>query len=375
MSGFSILSSKKTTASEAITEIASQINTPNSFSIIFFSDAYDREQIIFELGKQLPKNTVAVSTAGEICNGQFSAHSISGISFESSFCSVYPFLIESVSKVNVEELVKIKSFADSISVGTFGSSKNKFFCSLLIDGMSGQEESVTEILSSVIGNLPLIGGSSGDGLNFSNTSMYYNGQSYKNSAVLLFMNPKVPFEIIKTQHFEISDKKMVVTDSKPEERLVLELNGRPAALEFADTLGVKVDQLDSLYFSKNPVGVKINKYCYVRSIRNKNPDNSLKFYCAIETGIVLSTLSRKDIVDHIVHELDAGKTRIRQPSLSLFFECILRRLEILSLPESRQKELYNFYKSINAVGFHTYGEQYNSLHINQTLTGVIFGKG
>ena len=31
------------------------------------------------------------------------------------------------------------------------------------------------------------------------------------------------------------------------------------------------------------------------------------------------------------------------------------------------------YRKYNLVGFHTYGEQYNSMHLNQTLTGVAIG--
>jgi hypothetical protein len=31
------------------------------------------------------------------------------------------------------------------------------------------------------------------------------------------------------------------------------------------------------------------------------------------------------------------------------------------------------YKRHKIVGFHTYGEQYNAMHLNQTLTGIAFG--
>jgi hypothetical protein len=33
----------------------------------------------------------------------------------------------------------------------------------------------------------------------------------------------------------------------------------------------------------------------------------------------------------------------------------------------------DLYRSYRVVGFHTYGEQHNSMHLNQTLTGVAFG--
>jgi hypothetical protein len=58
--------------------------------------------------------------------------------------------------------------------------------------------------------------------------------------------------------------------------------------------------------------------------------------------------------------------------LVLGFECVLRRLEA----ENRQikHKLSDLYRRHNIVGFHTYGEQYNAMHLNQTLTGVVIGR-
>ncbi len=35
---------------------------------------------------------------------------------------------------------------------------------------------------------------------------------------------------------------------------------------------------------------------------------------------------------------------------------------------------YEIYRRFGVTGFHTYGEQYNAMHLNQTLTGIAFGK-
>ena len=53
------------------------------------------------------------------------------------------------------------------------------------------------------------------------------------------------------------------------------------------------------------------------------------------------------------------------------FDCILRRLDA----ENRQirRDLDKLYHRFGIVGFHTYGEQYNAMHLNQTLTGIAFG--
>jgi hypothetical protein len=32
------------------------------------------------------------------------------------------------------------------------------------------------------------------------------------------------------------------------------------------------------------------------------------------------------------------------------------------------------YRKYSVAGFHTYGEQYNAMHLNQTLTGIAFGQ-
>ena len=57
----------------------------------------------------------------------------------------------------------------------------------------------------------------------------------------------------------------------------------------------------------------------------------------------------------------------------LAFECVLRRLEIIQLPQEEKDRIINLYKDNQMIGFHTYGEQLGGVHINQTLTGVAFG--
>jgi hypothetical protein len=56
------------------------------------------------------------------------------------------------------------------------------------------------------------------------------------------------------------------------------------------------------------------------------------------------------------------------PDTIIGFDCILRRIE------AEQKQQSGAVSQVladhNVVGFSTYGEQYNGLHINQTMTGV-----
>ena len=90
-----------------------------------------------------------------------------------------------------------------------------------------------------------------------------------------------------------------------------------------------------------------------------NPDGSLTFFCAIAEGLVLTVARPHDIVRSTAETLS---------EIERSLGCIELVRQIVHLIE----ELYRHY---SVVGFHTYGEQYNAMHLNQTLTGIAFGKG
>ena len=66
-----------------------------------------------------------------------------------------------------------------------------------------------------------------------------------------------------------------------------------------------------------------------------------------------------------------GPSFARAVDLILGFDCILRRLEA----EQRQqvRDVSDVLKQHRVVGFSTYGEQFRSMHVNQTFTGVMIG--
>ncbi len=95
----------------------------------------------------------------------------------------------------------------------------------------------------------------------------------------------------RTQHFVESDKRMVVTRADPGRRIVSEVNGKPAAREFARLVGLDVTELTPMIFATHPVVVRVGGQYFVRSIAKVNADDSLTFFCAIDEGIVLTDRS------------------------------------------------------------------------------------
>ena len=63
--------------------------------------------------------------------------------------------------------------------------------------------------------------------------------------------------------------------------------------------------------------------------------------------------------------------RIGKIDFILGFDCVLRRIDARNRQVTHK--ISKLYKEHRVIGFNTYGEQYRSLHLNQTLTGVAFG--
>ena len=233
------------------------------------------------------------------------------------------------------------------------------------------KETLVAAVHWAFGDMQLIGGSAGDGLAFRQTTLIHDGRVYSRSAILMMVESDYPFRVFKTSNFEPTQIKLVVTAADTECRTVYELNAEPAAREYASAIGLLPDELGPFSFASYPLVVKVGGDYYCRSIRNMNPDGSLSFFCAIDEGLVFTVARPKDMLrstELTLKEIDRSLGGI---DLVLGFDCVLRRLDAENRQIRRQME--DLYRNFGVVGFHTYGEQHNSMHLNQTLTGVAFG--
>jgi len=237
--------------------------------------------------------------------------------------------------------------------------------------MSVREEPVAHALQSALGQIILLGGSAGDDLKFAKTCVYSDGRFHTDSAVLILISTSLPFRIFKTQHFVSTDERLVVTEADPARRIVKEINGLPAAAEYARLVGVEVRDLGPMHFAASPIVVKIGGTDYVRSIQKANADGSLTFYCAIETGLVLRAAHGVDLVNNLEQAFDAIKTGIGTPQLVIGCDCILRNLEVSQ--SGLKDRVGEILRRNNTIGFSSYGEQFHGVHVNQTLTGIAIG--
>ena len=361
-------------AEQAAAEIHAAIGDSDNSCVVFFCSADRDLPGVAAAMSRLFGDTLMVgcSTAGEITPDGYGRGSLTAIALPRRHFAAVAAPIDSLSTFDLLQGHPLVTEARSRLEHTapFPVADNSFAL-LLVDGLSRREEWVVSALSLVLDDIPLFGGSAGDQLRFNRTHIYFDGAFHTDAAVLLLVATQCPFTVFRTEHFVSTNRKMVVTGAEPTARVVTEINGEPAGREYARMVGLDVSRLTPMIFATYPVVVRVGGVYYVRSIQKVNNDESLTFFCAIDEGIVLTVAQGTDIVDNLKAAMTEIRGQIGPPQVIIGCDCILRRLEIerkrLSTPMS------SLLAANNVVGFNTYGEQHNAMHVNQTLTGVAIG--
>jgi hypothetical protein len=358
----------------AVREVAQQLGQPEvSVTALFASPRYDLPHLAAEIHQRFQSPVIGCTTSGEITPKGYAQGALAGFSLASKELDVQPYLIPSLHDL---DSVQVERMVDSIherrSLALRATPEARAFGLLFIDGLSGMEERVIAMLGNALENVPIIGGSAGDDLRFKESFVYHDGKFVSDAAVFTLFMTSLPFRLIKTQHFIPSETRLVISSATPERRLVHEINGGPAAEEYARIIGKSVDELKPVVFSEYPLLLRLGGQYHVRSIQRVNEDGSLTFFCAIDEGLVLRLASGENLVENLRDAFEHVRRGVPNIKLTIGCDCILRRLEVL---EKRLEGAVNeILKENHVIGFNTYGEQYQSVHINQTFTGIAIGE-
>jgi hypothetical protein len=364
---------------DAIAELHGLIGGPDiTFAVIFCSPQYETGTIAAAVRHHFGDTPVfGCTTAGEIAPFGYINGGVCGIGFPREDFIVASALFEGLANFELAATIEKTRAAiaerDRLAAATFprGGAVPRGFALLLIDGLSVREEQVVSAIATVLGDTPLLGGSAGDDMNFRCTWILYGGAFVTDAAALLLITTTRRFSVFKTEHFVHTDQKVVVTGADPAARVVTELNAEPAAYEYARMVGQAGTPPTPMIFAAHPLMVRVGGLYHVRSIQKVNDDNSLTFFCAIDVGLVLTIARSVDVVQDLRNLFARLKEEVGEPDLIIGCDCVLRNLEI----EQRQLKpiVSELFVRNGVIGFCTYGEQFNSMHVNQTLTGVAIG--
>lgn len=367
--------SHSTAAGPAAQELAVQLAGQDLSLVLFFCSAqYDLDALAQALQQAFGEVcVVGCTTAGEITPGGYGRNCITALGFSREHFAAASVLVDQMERFT---LLDAQELADGLLQDcrrrALAPIKGHSFALTLLDGLSSREEVVLAALSTALGGIPHFGGSAGDDNNLNQTHVYHQGRFYSGAAVLVLLNTPLDFEVFTTHHLQPATEKLVITKADPETRRVLELNAEPAATAYARLTRTKPADMDLYHFARHPLAVRVGEHYYPRAIQKANADDSLTFYCAVENGIVLTQMQRTPLKANLQRLFAGLKERLGPLELVVGCDCFFRRMEAES--EGTDAVVEDILRRQKVIGFNTYGEQYNGMHINQTFTGVAIGQ-
>ena len=352
---------------EAISDLKAQCDCDPRVVIFFASAKYNPAELSRQMQTAFPGACVlGCSTAGEIALGKLMRGSIAAMFLDGEIVAdAAPAIVEDlrgdmrVGDAFAQIERHLHAPLASLDVG-------KYVGVVLADGLSGAEERLMEKIGDRA-DIFFVGGSAGDDLKFESTHVLLNGQAYTNAALLLLLELKNGFDIIKTQSFVSTGKSLVATKVDEARRCVIEFDHEPALEAYAQALEVAPNQAPAL-FMRHPVGLMVDGDPYVRSPQ-RIEGSAIYFYCQIKQGMELEVLNATDIVKDTREAIEARKATGEPISGIIDFQCILRTLQLRG--ENRCDEYGAIFAGIPMAGLSTYGEAYLG-HMNQTSTMLVF---
>lgn len=361
---------------QAVDEIQQAFKGHAASLILFFcSHTYDLDQFTQAINTAFPNTPVCGCTSGgEIGPEGYKDHSVTAILFPKDDFSVATACLSDIDDLDEE---RAKTFIQSLilSCGTSAVSMpfRYSFALQIIDGLSNKEEIITHYAQKYLGRTQLIGASASDALKFHDTQVFYNGEFRSKASLLILFRTNRPFRLFKTQHFYSSGAPMVVTSADLTNRTIHEIDGLPAGQVYADMIGIDFHDLSPDVFAAQPFITRINGNEYVRSIQQIDPvTKAIKLFCAIDEGVLLRIAKHHSMIENLETQFSRLTHSLCDLELVLMFDCIMRKQEMIK--NEQTPVVSALLKKNMCSGFSSFGEQFGSLHINQTCTGIAFGR-
>ncbi len=366
--GLLVTASVSATAPDAARRLHQALgDAPFARVVLFVSPEADLARFCSDLAQFFPPDLViGCTTAGEISGSGYAEGEIVAVGFPAAHFRTDCLLVPDLTRINPQDLIgQLIRARTGLQEDRPGWEHE--FAFMMVDGLSTLEDDLAAAVAPGLGPVPLFGGSAADGVRFGQTHVIWQGRALTNAAIVMLVRSDCRVRVFNLDHLVPTDRRMVVTQADPARRVVRQINAEPAAQEYARLLGKDPAQLTTFTFAAHPVVVRVGGRHHVRAIQRMEANGDLVFFSAIDEGLVLTLAEPQDMVAHLDREL-ARLADHGPPAAIMACDCILRRME------AQEKQMSGALSAVlrdhKVVGFSTYGEQWNSMHVNQTMTGV-----
>lgn len=357
----------------AVKDVSGQIRQEGAkLAIFFFSMIYDAGKLLQAFSRELPGvKLCGCSTAGEITPKGFLTKSLTAMSIASGQFDAGVGIAAGLSADPQKAAGEaFRQALQDLGAGQESLDPKTHLVMVLPDGMSGKEETFVAGLNEIAPDLSVVGGSAGDDLQFKQTLVCGQNQTLSDAAAVVLIRTTHPWTLLKTSSYKPAGRNFIITRADPDRRIINTLDGKPAVEAYAEAIRVPREKVAD-HFMDHPLAVDLPDGYYNRSPQQAVGD-AIKFYCNIAEGVSVSLMEPGDVKANLADAMGKVKTALNGKVAGfLAFNCILRYLEAENKKIS--PELFRVLNIAPVIGFETYGEQFNTLHINQTLTLLAFG--
>jgi len=347
---------------------------------LFVTTDYDLAHLGKALARHGINNVIGAATGCTIGSNGFQKHGITGFFLPPKRFFVVKALIEDVAHFGLPDARKLAgTMRDELKRGGPASPKAMFGV-VMADAEARCEERLIAALGMEFAGMPLVGGSAGDvyfnpaGHPPGSKRLLYEGRALQNAALFCLVASHSPVHALSHNHYGAGARKIVITDADPERRLVREINGRPALAEYARACGFSKPPAHVAEYAPYPLMIRIGGQYFARGMQRIYDDGAIEFACAIESGVVAAIAEPQNMLARLEEMFtDLAKT-VGPPELVIGFDCAARTMfmEQNGLTEDVARILIRN----NVVGFAALGEQFNTVHVNNSFTALaIAGPG
>ena len=365
----STASSRGPTAEAVAADLLEQLGADVQVVMFFASSTFDFPVVAAAIHQTFEGAlTIGCTTAGELGPQGCAEDSVTALALgRPARCAARLIDLGNFQFGDGNELVR--GLGKDLGVANLDPQKHLFLT--LTDGLSGMEETVIAALHTWAPELSLVGGSAADDHRFEATWVAVNGVARIKAAVVLALEPGVAFHAFLLHHYQPTDKRVVVTASDPEHRMIHELNGWPATKVLADILGISDEDIHRPESFQISFGFDVGGTWFLRAVLERQ-GTSLRMGGAVEEGAVLQVMEPGDMVSETRLGVARAVAQVPGPAQALLlFNCAGRMIEAANT--SCIGDLGRAMAPLRSVGFTTYGEQYGPMTVNHTLTGLVLG--
>lgn len=350
--------------------VAQSPHAAHGFTVLFCSTHYNLGRLGRALHALGRTRVVAAATSRAIGRNGFLAEGITGFHLPAGRFKVADALIESTAEFGLPDArALVRSLRARLSRSR---SLQNLFGMLLVDAEPRGEERLIATLGTELGGVPIAGGSAGDvyfnpaGQRPGPPSILFGRRAYRGAAVFCLVACEQPVLASSHNYYVPGRRRLVITKADPERRLVHEINGQNALKVYTAACRLKPGTQSAEAFAPYPLMMRIGDRHFARGMQRVYANGTIEFACAMEPGLVVTVARPTDMVVRLREMFTNMRSTIGRPELVIGFDCAARTAHM------EQRGLTGPITSLlthNAVvGFSTLGEQFNTIHANNSFT-------